>query len=541
MTDSPTAEFDAVVVGAGMAGLYSLWRLRRLGFTAVAIEQGDGVGGTWFWNRYPGCRCDVPSLEYSFGFSPELEQEWEWTEVFPSQPEIERYLNHVADRFDLRRDIRLSTKVTGATYGEDARTWTVSTDAGDAITARFVIMATGALSVPQVPAIDGIDDFAGPLIYTSTWPHDPVDLAGKRVGLVGTGSSGVQATPELADMAGHLWVFQRTPTFTWPSHNGPLDPAVQAEAKAHYRALRAGQRTSPGGVTGSTGAIILQSAEEQRSILEASEEERLAALEELGWDGTRVWGDALVDPDANEAAVELYREMVRRTVDDPELAESLSPRGFPMHCKRPVIDSHYFETFNRDDVTLVDLRQGGIDRIDATGIQTAQGHYDLDVIVLATGFDAMTGAATRIDLRGRGGRLLRDEWAGGPRSYLGLQSAGFPNLFTVTGPGSPSVLANVVVCIEQHVEWITDCMAHMRERGFTEVEPTVEAQDGWVDHVNEIAAPTMMVAPTCNSWYVGANIPGKPRALMPYVGGLDRYTAACDEVVADGYRGFVFT
>ena len=540
MSDNATPDLDVVVVGAGMAGLYSLYRLRELGFTAVAFEQGDGVGGTWFWNRYPGCRCDVPSLEYSFGFSPELEQEWEWTEVFPSQPEIERYLNHVADRFDLRRDIRLSTKVTGATYDEAAHVWTVTTEPGDAVTARYVIMATGALSVPQIPAIDGIDDFDGTLIYRSTWPREPVDLTGKRVGLVGTGSSGVQATPELADMAAHLWVFQRTPTFTWPSRNGPLDPEVQAETKAHYRELRAGQRSNPGGVTGSTGAIILQVAEQQRTILEATEEERLAVLDELGWDGTRVWGDAVTDPEANEAAVELYREMVRRTVTDPELAESLSPRGFPMHCKRPVIDSHYFETFNRDDVTLVDLRKGGIERIDATGIQTAQGHFDLDVIVLATGFDGMTGAVTRIDLRGRDGRLLRDEWAGGPRTYLGLQAVGFPNLFTVTGPGSPSVLANVVVGIEQHVEWITDCMAHMREQGLTEVEPTPEAQDGWVETVNALGASTMMVAPSCNSWYVGANIPGKPRVFMPYAGGLNRYIDECDAVVADGYRGFVF-
>jgi len=539
VSDSATPELDVVVVGAGMAGLYSLHRLRRLGFTAVVLEQGDGVGGTWFWNRYPGCRCDVPSLEYSFGFSPELEQEWEWSEVFPSQPEIERYLNHVADRFDLRRDIRLRTRVTGATYDEATHSWAVTTDAGDTLTARVVIMATGALSVPQVPDIPGLDDFAGELLYTSTWPREPVDLTGKRVGLVGTGSSGVQATPELADMAEHLWVFQRTPTFTWPSHNGPLDPAVQRATKAHYRELRAGQRANPGGVTGSTGAIILQVAEPRR-ILDATEEERLAVLEELGWDGTRVWGDALTDGEANEAACELYREMVRRTVHDPELAEALSPRGFPMHCKRPVIDSHYFETFNRDDVTLVDLRRGGIETVDATGVQTAQGHFDLDVIVLATGFDAMTGAVTRIDLRGRGGRLLRDEWAGGPRSYLGLQSAGFPNLFTVTGPGSPSVLANVVVCIEQHVEWITDCMVHMRDHGFTEVEPTVEAQDAWVGHVNAIAAPTMMTAPACRSWYLGANIPGKPRVFMPYVGGLDRYIGECDAVVADGYRGFVF-
>jgi cyclohexanone monooxygenase len=532
-------DVDVVVVGAGMAGLYALYRLRELGFRAVALEQGDGVGGTWFWNRYPGCRCDVPSLEYSFGFSPELEQEWEWTEVFPSQPEIERYLNHVADRFDLRRDVRLRTRVTGATYDEDACTWTVETEPGDTYTGRFLLMATGCLSVPQIPDIPGLDDFGGEIIFTNMWPRDGVDLAGKRVGLVGTGSSGVQAMPELADMAGHLTVFQRTPTFTWPSHNGPLDPEVQRATKAHYRELRAGQRANPGGVTGSTGAIILQVAEERR-ILEADQEERRAVIDELGWDGTRVWSDAMVDLEANEAACELYREMVRRTVRDPELADALSPRGVPMHCKRPVIDTHYFETYNRDDVSLVDLRKGGIERIDETGIQTAQGHFDLDVIVFATGFDAMTGALTRIDLVGRDGQILRDVWAEGPRAYLGLQIVGFPNLFTVTGPGSPSVLANMVVCIEQHVDWIGDCLVYMRDRGYSEVEPTLEAQDAWVEHTNAVAQGTMFTAATCNSWYVGANIPGKPRVFMPYVGGLNNYIARADAVVANGYEGFVF-
>ena len=540
MTDAAgTTEVDVVVVGAGMAGLYSIHLLRELGFTAVALEQGDGVGGTWFWNRYPGARCDVPSLEYSFGFSEELEQEWEWSEVFPSQPEIERYLNHVADRFDLRRDIRLETRVTAATYDEAQHTWTVETEPGDTFTGRFLIMATGCLSVPQIPDFPGRDTFAGPVVFTSMWPRDGVDFAGKRVGLVGTGSSGVQSTPELADMAEHLYVFQRTPTYTWPSHNGPLPPEVQREAKANYRELRAGQRTTPGGVTGSTGAIIMQMAEDRR-ILETTEEERLAVLDEMQWDATRVWADALTDPEANEASCELYRIMVRRTVEDPDVAEALSPRGFPIGCKRPVIDSHYFETFNRDDVTLIDLRKGGIEEIDETGIRTAQGHVDLDVIVLATGFDAMTGALTRVDLRGRDGKVLRDVWAHGPRAYLGLQVAGFPNLFVINGPGSPSVLANMVVCIEQHVEWIADCLVYMREHGYTEVEATVEAQDGWVDHVNAIADTTMMTAPSCNSWYLGANIPGKPRVFLPYVGGLHRYIEKTDSVVAGGYEGFTF-
>ncbi len=545
MTETPppsapaVPQFDVVVVGAGMAGLYAVHHFRELGFSVVALEQGAGVGGTWFWNRYPGCRCDVPSLEYSYGFSEELEQEWEWTEVFPSQPEIERYLNHVADRFDLRRDIRLETKVVGAAYDETARVWAVETEGGDTITGRFLVMASGNLSVPQTPELPGLETFAGPVLYTSMWPRDGVDLSGQRVALIGTGSSGVQSTPELADMAAHLTVFQRTPTYTWPSYNGPLDPEVQRRTKEHYRELRVGQRANPGGVTGSTGAIILQTAEDRR-ILEVSEEERLAVLEELQWNASRVWFDALTNPEANELACELYREMVRRTVDDPEVAEALSPRGFPIGCKRPVIDTHYFETFNRDDVTLVDLRKGGIEAIDAGGIRTAQGYHEADVIVLATGFDAMTGALTRIDLRGRDGRLLRDVWADGPRTHLGLQVAGFPNLFTVTGPGSPSVLANMVVCIEQHIEWIGACLTRMRDRGQTEVETTVEAQDAWVDHVNAVAAPTMMTASSCNSWYLGANIPGKPRVFLPYVGGLNQYIARAEAVVADDYAGFVF-
>lgn len=540
MTDRAVPEYDVVVVGAGFAGLYALYHLRELGFRVVVYEQGDGVGGTWFWNRYPGARCDVPSLEYSYGFSEELQQEWEWTEVFPPQDELERYLNHVADRFDLRRDIHLGTRVTAATLDEATSTWTVETDAGDRVTTRYCVMATGVLSVPMTPDYPGLDSFRGEVLRTSMWPREGVDLSGKRVGLIGTGSSGVQATPELAEMAGHLFVFQRTPTFTWPARNGPLDPEVQRETKAHYAELRRAQRENPGGVTGSTGAIILQTAED-RKILDATEAERLAVLEEKGWDGTRVWADAMTDLEANEAACELYREMVRRTVRDPERAESLSPRGFPMHCKRPVIDTNYFETFNRDDVTLVDLRKGPIQAFTETGIQTAQGHFDLDVIVLATGFDAMTGALCRIDIRGRDGVLLRDAWAGGPRTLLGLQVAGFPNLFTVTGPGSPSVLANMVVCIEQHVEWIGDCLVYLRDHGYTTIEPTEEAQDAWVEHVNAVAEGTTYTAPTCNSWYVGANIPGKPRVFMPYVGGLNHYIAKVDAVTAAGYEGFTLS
>jgi cyclohexanone monooxygenase len=531
---------DVVIVGAGMAGLYALHHFRELGFTAIVLEAGSGVGGTWYWNRYPGARCDVPSLEYSYGFSDDLQQEWEWCEVFPAQEELERYFNHVADRFDLRRDICLDTVVTAATFDEPSSTWSVGTDPVGTFVGRFLVMATGPLSVPNVPEIAGRDSFGGVVLQTSRWPRGEIDLAGKRIGLIGTGSSGVQTTPELAAVAGHLYVFQRTATYTWPSRNGPLDPEVQRAWKRDYPRMRQLQRESFGGVTGSTGAIIVQGPGD-RPILEATEAEKLAMLEERGFDASRAWSDVATNPEANELGAELYREMVRRTVEDPELAEALSPRGFPIGCKRPVVDTGYFETFNRDNVTLVDLKQGDIERITEKGIQTEQWHYELDVIVFATGFDALTGALTRVDIRGRDGRRLRDEWSHGPRTHLGLQVAGFPNLFTISGPGSPSVLANMVVCSEQHVDWIGACLAYLRERGFTTIEPMPEAQEAWVAHVNEVAEGTMFTAPSCSSWYLGANVPGKPRVFLPYVGGLPRYIEQVDAIAARGYEGFALS
>ena len=531
---------DVVVVGAGMAGLYALHHLRDLGFSVVVLEAGAGVGGTWYWNRYPGARCDVPSLEYSYGFSEELQQEWEWSEVFPAQEELERYFNHVADRFDLRRDIRLNTRVAAMSFDEDESRWSVETENGERISARFCVMATGPLSMPNVPDVPGRDAFRGQVLQTSRWPQGELDLAGKRVGLIGTGSSGVQSTPELAAVAGHLYVFQRTPAYTWPSRNGPLDPEVQAAWKRDCVAHRKLQREVYAGVTGSTGASILQMPGD-KPILESTEEERLAMLEERGFDASRAWSDVATDPEANELACELFREMVRRTVVDPDVAEMLSPKDYPIGCKRPVIDTNYFETFNRDNVTLVDLRRGGIEHITETGIQTAQGHYELDVIVFATGFDALTGALARIDIRGRGGIALRDAWADGPRTYLGLQIAGFPNLFAVTGPGSPSVLVNMVVASEQHVEWIGTCLAYLREHGYTTIEPTPDAQDAWVEHVNKIAQGTMFTAPSCNSWYLGANIPGKPRVFLPYVAGLPAYIEKVDGVASRDYEGFALS
>jgi cyclohexanone monooxygenase len=542
-TDTNTPpELDVVVVGAGVAGLYGVHKFRELGFSVRAFETGDGVGGTWYWNRYPGARCDVPSLEYSFSFSPELEQEWEWSELFPGQAELERYFNHVADRFDLRRDIQLCTKVVAITFDEAAERWLVETETRDGErdqwSAHFVVMATGCLSVPTRPELDGLDTFEGRVLQTSRWP-DEVDLRGARIALIGTGSSGVQATPQLAAVADHLYVLQRTPTFTWPSKNGPMDPALQEDVKAHYREVREAQRAQPGGTSGYGGVPILDMARKDNPILEADDEELDAALDEYGFGACRVWSDIATSEEANERAAELYREMIRRTVEDPEIAEALSPRGFPIGCKRPVLDVGYFETFNRDNVTVVDLRKGGIECVIPTGIRTAQGDLDVDVIVFATGFDAMTGALTRIDIHGRGGRLLRDEWVDGPRTLLGLQMAGYPNLFTVTGPGSPSVLANMIPGAEQHIEWIADCLVYLREHDLHMIEATVEAQDEWVEHVNRTAEGTMFVTESCNSWYLGANVPGKPRVFLPYVGGFDRYIRECKEIVDAGYRGFV--
>jgi cation diffusion facilitator CzcD-associated flavoprotein CzcO len=544
MSDSKTdaarqlIELDAIVVGAGFAGIYALYHLRELGFTVRSLEMGDGVGGTWFWNRYPGCRCDVPSLEYSYGFSKELQLEWEWTEIMPGREEIEKYLNHVVDRFDLRRDIQLSTRVVAATFDETGERWLVETDAGERYSAQFCVMATGCLSAPTLPAdIAGRESFEGRMLQTSLWPREGVDLAGLRVGLIGTGSSGVQSTPEIAKEAAHLYVFQRTPTYSYPATRGKIDQELQRRFKESPEEFRRQQRQTAIGVAGFGGALGLARPAD-RKILETPMEERLAVVDELGFRAAQAWTDVALVPEANEAAAELFREMIRRTVKDPDVAERLSPRGYPIGCKRPVLDVEYFDTFNRDNVTLVDLRRGPIKEITPKGIRTEQGDFELDVIIFATGFDAMTGALNRIDIRGRGGELLRDAWAAGPRTLLGLQTVGFPNLFTITGPGSPSVLTNMVVSIEQHTEWIGACLEYLREHGRRTIEPTLEAQDAWVDHVNEVAVGTMYTAATCNSWYLGANVPGKPRVFMPYVGGLPRYIEQADAVAAAGYSGF---
>jgi cation diffusion facilitator CzcD-associated flavoprotein CzcO len=539
--DDQALDYDVVVVGAGFAGLYALCHLRACGFRVRVIEAGEGLGGTWFWNRYPGARVDVQSIEYSYSFSKEIEQEWNWTELMPTQPEVEAYINFVADRLDLRKDIQLSSRVTAMTYDEPSVTWTTRTDTGDHYRSRYVVAATGCLSAPLEPAIPGIQTFAGTTLYTNRFPRDGYDFLGKRVAVVGTGSSGVQCIPVIAEDALHLTVFQRSAAYTRPANCRPLEPGELEELKGNYDDIRRRQRASFAGLI-SFGAVSLEGiVPPAEKILETPVSERLAKLDAMGWDALSAWADVAVDIDANRAATDLYAELIRRAVKDPETARALTP-DYPMGCKRQIIDTNYFATFNRPNVTLVDLRNGGITAVTPSGIETEQGHFDLDVIVWATGFDAMTGALNRIEIRGRDGRLLRDVWTSeGAVSYLGLQVAGFPNLFTITGPGSPSVLANMLFGIEQHVDWIAGCLLYMRQQDLLAVEATEQAQTDWVAHVASLVSGSIRSHPTCNSWYLGANIPGKKRVYMPYVGGQPTYRQKCEEIVEAGYEGFQFT
>jgi cyclohexanone monooxygenase len=459
-----------------------------------------------------------------------------------AQPEILRYANHVAERFDLRGDIKFDTRVASAVFAEDTKRWALTTESGDAFSARFCIMATGCLSVPNRPTIEGAEDFAGSVYHTGDWPKDGVDFSGLSVGIIGTGSSGIQSIPVIAEQAKHLTVFQRTPNYTMPANNGPLSEEFQAEAKKNYAEIRDEQRASQVGIIGyGFGFGGADNVEPTDEILATTTAQREALVEEEGFVAIRRFADIAINPDANELACEMYRQQVKRVIKDSDTAESLMPRDYPMGCKRPVIDTDYYETFNRENVTLVDLRKGGIDCIQNNGVKTGQGEYEFDVLVYATGFDAMTGALGSIDIRGRENMALIEHWSAGPRTYLGLQASGFPNLFTITGPGSPSVLSNMIVSIEQHVDWIADCIAHMDKSALSTIEPTLDAEDEWIAHVNEVAEGTMFTAASCNSWYLGANIPGKPRIFMPYVGGVGTYRETCDSVAANDYKGFVLS
>jgi cation diffusion facilitator CzcD-associated flavoprotein CzcO len=530
-----TGTVDAVIVGAGFAGMYMLHRLREQGFTTRVFEAGADVGGTWYWNRYPGARCDVESLSYSFSFSKELEQEWTWTERYSAQPEILAYANHVADRFDLRKDITFNTRVSSSVFDEETQRWICTTDGGEKISTQHLVMAVGCLSSSKLPEVPGIDSFQGETYHTGHWPHEGVDFTGKRVGVIGTGSSAIQSIPLIAQQASQLTVFQRTPNFSLPARNRPLTEDELSAMKSRYPEFRNEARWSGFGVP---------VTDPEKSALEVSEEERQRTYEEAWGQGNLVaiilaYTDLLYDKAANDTAAEFIRNKIRSIVKDPETAEALCPKDHPFSTKRPCLDSGYFETYNRDNVKLVDLRKSPLEAITPTGIRTSSDEFEFDAIVFATGFDAMTGSLVNVDVRGRGGVALKDAWTAGPRTYLGVNVAGFPNFFTITGPGSPSVLSNMMVSIEQHVEWISDCIAHVREHGIATIEATPESQDEWVAHVNEVGDQTLY--PTANSWYMGSNVPGKPRVFMPYIGGVGAYREKCDEVAGKGYEGFVLS
>ena len=528
---SDNVGFDAVVVGAGFAGLFMLHRLRQRGLRVLVLEAGSDIGGTWFWNRYPGARCDVESVDYSYSFSEELEQEWDWSERFATQPEILSYIHHVADRFNLRADIRLESRVESAVYDDVANFWTVTVDGGHAVTSRFCIMATGCLSVPRIPDFEGVGEFRGEILHTGDWPHDKMSFEGKRVGVIGTGSSGTQLIPIVAADARELVVFQRTPNFTVPANNGPIDANYLQSVKADYRRRREIARNSATGLIRDMNRIsaIEVSAEERRRIYEDN-------FKTAGFGFILSFSDLLLSREANQTAVDFLHSKTRELIDDPELSAKLTDTDYPFGSKRPCVDTNFHASFTRPNVSLVDVKAEKIVAITPAGIRTIRMEYELDMIVFATGFDAMTGALNGIDIRGRHGDKLSDRWSEGPSTYLGLAVSGFPNLLMITGPGSPSVLTNVLVSIEQHVDWIDTLMAHMSASGFEAVEADLDAETNWTEHVSAIAYETLY--PVGSSWYLGPEVLGKRRSFMPYTGGLRAYRRKCKAVVADGYEGF---
>jgi cation diffusion facilitator CzcD-associated flavoprotein CzcO/acetyl esterase/lipase len=532
---SGSSQFDVVVVGAGFSGLYLLHRLRRLGFTVKVVDSASDVGGTWYWNRYPGARCDIPTTDYTFSFDPELERDWTWSEKYATQPEILDYLRFVADRYGLRSDIEFATSVTSARWSEVDQRWSLTTDRGQELQCQYYVMASGCLSTPKSPDIDGAGRFAREVYFTSRWPAEAVDFTGKRVAVIGTGSSGIQSIPLIAKQASHLTVFQRTPNFSIPAHNGPASAERLQRLSEDREEYRTAARFSRGGmpveITDILGITASESVRRERFEAAWGNGELFGIL--------GVFADQGVNPRSNEIVAEMIREKIRSIVADPEVAEALCPKDHYFGTKRPCLDTDYFETYNLPHVRLVDLRKQPISRITETGIDTEGESFEFDAIVYATGFDAMTGALAAVDIAGREGLSLKEKWAGGPSTYLGLMSAGFPNLFMITGPGSPSVLSNMAVSIEQHVDWVADCLKAMRDEGFASIEPTPLAEAGWDQHVQDGAA--ISLHPTADSWYMGANVPGKPRFFLPYIGGVDAYRRACDEVVAQGYLGFRLT
>jgi len=525
-----TERFDAVVVGAGFAGLYMLHKLREAGFDARVLEAAPGVGGTWYWNRYPGARCDIDSMQYSYQFSEDLQQEWEWSERYATQPEILAYVEHVAERFDLKRDIDFEVRVEASRFDDAADEWVVATDTGRTIRARYFIMGVGCLSTAIMPNFEGHDDFRGPVYHTGHWPSEGVDFTGKRVGIIGTGSSAVQSIPLVADQAEHLYVYQRTPGYVVPAHNRKLAPEEVAEIKADYRGFRAQAKAQP-------TAFLFPI--DERSALSVSAEERSARYDEQweigGLPFLGAFADLMSDEAANETIAEYWRGKIREVVNDRKIADLLTPDTV-FGCKRLCVGTNYYETYNRDNVTLVDISGNGIERFTSEGLRAAGADYALDAIVCATGFDAMTGSVSRIDITGVDGLSIKEKWREGPKTFLGLTISGFPNMFNIAGPGSPSVLATMVTGIEHHVEWITDCLSWMRETGKTRIDAEPEAEADWGKQVAEAGKGSLRTA--CDSWYVGSNVDGKARVFMPYVGGFPKYVEICKGVVAGGYEGF---
>jgi len=534
MTHAATPQaVDMLIVGAGFAGLYMLHKARSMGLDALVLEAAPSVGGTWYHNRYPGARVDIQSMEYSFSFDEALQREWCWSERYAPQPELLRYANHVADRFGLRDGIRLSTRIAGAHFDEAAKRWTVCAESGACWSARFLVMASGPLSSPNLPDFAGLKDFAGPVHHTADWPHEPVDFGGQRVAVIGTGSSAVQAIPIIARQASELTVFQRTAAYAAPAHNGPLDREFEARIKCDYAGFRARNRRMHGGF----GSLLPPNPV---SALAASPKEREAAFEQRwkigGFAILGAFNDLLLNEQSNALVAEFVRGKIRAIVKDPATAQLLSPTH-TIGCKRLCVDSGYYETFNRPNVRLVDISRQPIETMTATGLKSGGRDFAFDALVLATGFDAMTGTMLRLDLRGRDGLTIQDKWHAGPLNYLGLGIAGFPNLFNIAGPGSTSAFTNVIVAIEQHVDWIADCIAHMDANGLSTIEATERAEAAWAEHVNAAARRTVFLS--CNSWYLGANIPRKPRMFMPLAGGFPAYAERCAEVACKGYEGFV--
>jgi cyclohexanone monooxygenase len=525
-------KYDVAIVGAGFAGLYLLYKCREMGLSARIWEAGGGVGGTWYWNRYPGARCDIESMQYSYQFDDDLQQEWNWSERYSPQPEILRYAEHVASRYQLLDGIDFNRRVASARYSEEDAQWLLTAESGEAMSARFCVMATGCLSAPNWPVIDGYDAFDGGIYHTAQWPHEGVDFNGKRVAVIGTGSSGIQSIPLIAAQAEHLTVFQRTPNYSVPAHNHAMDPEFAGQVKAEYGRIRERAKTNANGIYGNFNTGSAMEVSEDRRLEEYERRWQHGGLTFLG-----AYGDFMLNKEANDTLVEFVHNKIKSIVDDPQVAAMLCPPNI-IGGKRMCVDTDYYATYNRDNVRLVDIRQTPIDKINKTGLLTAGEQHDVDMIVVATGFDAMTGALNRIDIRGKSDVSLRELWADGPSSYLGLAMAGFPNLFTVTGPGSPSVLTNMLPSIEQHVEWISDCIKAMSEQGHMTIEATAEAEQDWWQHVQE--AGQSGLKHTTQSWYLGANIEGKARVFMPYMGGFPNYCKKCDQVVENGYEGFRF-